>query len=153
MNKKSIIIIAVIIILIGFGFFYRHSGGSFALKPQQAVEIPNEEKAQETETKSEKASLAIDFGNGQKSETEINFQPGLTAFDLTKTGTEKLGLGIEYKSSSFGTLVEKVNSFKNGQDGKYWMFYVNGQPAASAADKIEAKAGDKIEWKFIKPAF
>lgn len=150
MNKKIIFIIVIIVALIVFGFFW-YFGKPAAKEP--AGEAANIDGIPATETKSGKALIAVDFGNGQKNETEINFQSGLTVFNLTKIGIEKLGLVVEYKSSSFGVLVEKINDFKNGQDGKYWMLYVNGQSAALAADKIEAKTKDKIEWKFIKPAF
>lgn len=150
MNKKLVLIAAIIIILVIFSFFWYF--GNPAVK-EQAGEIKNADGAPATEIKSGKVLVVVDFGNGQKNEIETNWQQGATAFDSTKIGMEKLGLVIEHESSSFGVLVKKINDFENGKDGKYWMLYINGQGAATSADKTETKAGDKIEWKFVKPAF
>ena len=153
MDKKIIIIIAIIIALACFGLFHWYSGRDFILGQRQTTGSLDKEEAKEIETRPEGALLVIDFGNSQKNETEISFQLNQTVFDLTKAGIERLGLIIEYKPSDFGVLVEKINDFKNGQDGKYWMLYINDKPAVLAADKIEAKSGDKIEWKFTKTSF
>lgn len=150
MNKKLILIAVIIIILVIFSFFWYF--GNPAAK-EQAGETKNTDNISAAETKSGKVLVVLDFGDGQKKETETNWQQGATVFDLTKAGAEKLGLAVESQLSSFGVLIEKINNFENGQGGKYWMLYINGQGAATAADKTEAKAGDKIEWKFIKPSF
>lgn len=150
MNKKLVLITSIIIILVIFGFFWYF--GNPAAKEQEG-EIKNIDNIPAAETKLEKVLVAVDFGDSRKQETETSWQQGATAFDLTKAGAEKLSLAVESQSSSFGVLIEKINNFENGQDGKYWMLYINGQGAATAADKTEVKAGDKIEWKFIKPSF
>jgi len=78
----------------------------------------------------------------------------MTAFDLLKQGVDSLTL--EFKSKTYkgmGVMVEQIGEKKNGDDGKYWMYYVNGQIAPVAADKQELKAGDRVEWKFEKPKF
>ena len=57
---------------------------------------------------------------------------------------------VETKASPYGTLVESINGVVNGADGKYWLFYVDGQMAEKGADAYITDGGEKIEWKFSK---
>jgi hypothetical protein len=57
---------------------------------------------------------------------------------------------VETKQSSYGTLVNSINGVVNGTDGKYWLFYVDGQMADRGADAYVTKGGETIEWKFSK---
>ncbi|OGY27653.1 MAG: hypothetical protein A2802_01875 [Candidatus Woykebacteria bacterium RIFCSPHIGHO2_01_FULL_43_29] len=68
---------------------------------------------------------------------------GQTALDLlSKTKS------IEVKESSYGKLVESIEGVKNNTDGKYWLYYINDQPASVGAGEYQLKPNDKIEWKF-----
>ena len=48
---------------------------------------------------------------------------------------------------------EIIGDKENGQDEKYWMYYVNEEMPMVAADKKEIKAEDKVEFRFEKSAF
>lgn len=66
---------------------------------------------------------------------------GKTALELLKSKAD-----VKTKASSLGELVESIN----GQDGggqKFWLYYVNDQPAQVGADKYETKDSDTIEWR------
>ncbi len=66
--------------------------------------------------------------------------------------TEKLRIAIRAKEyAGMGTLIEKIGEFQNGTDGKYWMYYVNGELALVGADAYVMQEGDSIEWKFKVP--
>ena len=47
-----------------------------------------------------------------------------------------------------GTLIESVKGVKNGEDGKYWQYWVNGKYSDVASDKYILKDGDLVIWKF-----
>ena len=55
---------------------------------------------------------------------------------------------VETKESAYGTLVDSINGVKNGTDGKYWLFYVDGQMASVGADAFVSEGGENIEWRF-----
>ena len=42
---------------------------------------------------------------------------------------------------------------ENGENGKYWLYYVNGEMPMVSADKKELRPGDKVEFKFEKSPF
>jgi hypothetical protein len=107
---------------------------------------PNEEK-------SEIVSLAVDFGDGRKEQAELAFTTGITAFSLLTEGAKQKGLSVQTKTSSAGAYVDSIGGLAGGIDGKYWLYYLNGEQAPTAADKLELKAGDRVDWKFEQPSF
>lgn len=96
--------------------------------------------------------LVID--NGSQPETfTVEFKEGMTAFDLLKNKVGDLNLAFKTKTYDIGILVEAIGGVENGQDGKYWLYYVNGEMSMVASDKNKIKAGDKVEFKFEKSSF
>ncbi len=77
----------------------------------------------------------------------------MTAFDLLKNKTEELNIPLKIKTYDFGILIEAIGNKKNGQDGKYWMYYVNNEMPMVSVDKKEIKPGDKVEFRFEKSPF
>lgn len=105
------------------------------------------QKAAETE---KEVFLTINDGGGNLNTINIEFREGMTAFDLLKDGAEKLTLPLKTKNYDIGIFIEAIGDKENGQDGKYWLYYVNGQLPMVAADKEIIKIGDKVEFKFEK---
>ncbi len=99
------------------------------------------------------ATLVLDFGDTTSKKFAIDFSSKTTAFDLLSEGTLKNGISLTTKVSDMGTFVEAIGNKQGGQDGKYWMYYINGQLPSVGADKYELKTGDRVEWKFEKPSF
>lgn len=54
---------------------------------------------------------------------------------------------------SFGVFVESIDGIKNGDDGKYWQYYINNVLGDVAADKKILKEGDNVEWRFEEVPF
>lgn len=100
-----------------------------------------------------KVSLTIDFGAGDIKELEAEFKEELTVFDLLQEGAEQLGTSLQTKMYNIGVFIEIIGDKKNGQDNKYWTYYVNDEFANVAADKYELQAGDRVEWKFGESPF
>lgn len=99
----------------------------------------------------EEVILVIDYGDGNSNTFNIEFIEGMTAFDLLNDMAEELSL--ETKAYDIGIFIEAIGDKKNGQDGKYWMYYVNEEMPMVSADNMEIKVGDKVEFKFEESQF
>lgn len=97
--------------------------------------------------------LIIDNGEESVKIFETEFKEGITAFDLLKNKTEELNLVLKSKTYDFGVLIEAIGEKENGEDGKYWLYYVNGEMPMVSADKKQINPGDKVEFKFEKSPF
>lgn len=96
--------------------------------------------------------LSIDYGNGQRNSYQANLTENLTALDLLTNTTKENNIVLTVKKYDFGTLVESINNTKNNST-KAWIYFVNDQSPSVGADKYILKAGDKVEWRYIKPSF
>ncbi len=56
---------------------------------------------------------------------------------------------VETKTYPMGQMVTGIGNRKNGLEGHYWTYYINGAAAAESADKYVVKQGDRIEWRFV----
>jgi len=97
--------------------------------------------------------LVINDGEGNLKNLNAEFSKGMTAFDLLKNKAEELNIPLKIKTYDFGILIEAIGNKKNGQDEKYWMYYVNDEMPMVSVDKKEVKPGDKVEFRFEKSPF
>lgn len=79
---------------------------------------------------------------------EVNFEEGLTAYDVLKQAAYANGLALETKDYDFGMAVERIGSRRGGENNRYWLYYINGQPAQVAVNVQELQAGDEVEFRF-----
>lgn len=49
-----------------------------------------------------------------------------------------------------GIYVESINGIKNGQNGYFWEYIVNGKIPDVSVDKFQLHSGDLIEWRLLK---
>lgn len=52
-----------------------------------------------------------------------------------------------------GVLVTKIDAKQNGQDQKYWQYFVDEKQPLISADKYIPAQGEVIDWKFIRSEF
>ena len=97
--------------------------------------------------------LIIDDSESAPEIFEVEFQEGTTPFDLLRNKTEELNMILKTKNHDFGIFIEAIGGKENGEDGKNWMYYVNGELPMVAADKKQIKPGDRIEIKFEESPF
>jgi hypothetical protein len=97
--------------------------------------------------------LVIDEGEGTIKTFETEFKEGMTAFDLLKEKTGEIDLTLKFKTYDVGVFIEAIGDKENGEDGKYWLYYVNGEMSQVASDKQLLVPGDKVEFKFEKSPF
>lgn len=143
--KKNIFIGIIVIILVIFGGWIFFNKDALFI-PQDGIETSQSEIKEEV-------SLTIDDGEGLLKIFKSEFKEGVTVFDLLKESAEESGLILKTKTYDVGVFVEAIGDKENGQDEKYWLYYVNEEMAMVAADKKEIKPGDEIKFKFEKSPF
>ncbi len=68
--------------------------------------------------------------------------------------SEENNIEVKYNNNySFGVFIESIAGIKNGDDGKYWQYYVNDILGDVAADKKVLEEGNDIEWRFEEVPF
>jgi len=116
--------------------------------------VPDREVKISQEKIEKKVMLIIDSGEELLSKAiETEFKEGMTAFNLLSDETEKLNLTLKFKTYNMGVFIEAIGNKENGEDGKYWLYYVNGEMPQLAANKQLLSSGDKVEFKFEKSPF
>lgn len=144
LKKISIFLGIGIIIIIGAWLLFTSNIEQSI--PEKEIKIPPEKIKQEV-------VLVIDDGDGLPDTFVAEFKARMTAFDLLKEGTEKLDLTLKTKTYDTGIFIEAIGDKENGQDQKYWLYYLNNQMPMVAADKQEIKDGDKVKFKFETSPF
>ncbi len=61
---------------------------------------------------------------------------------------------VKYNNNyEFGVFIESIAGVKNGDEGKYWQYYINGVLGDVAADKKILKESDVVVWRFEEAPF
>lgn len=142
--KKIYILIAIGLIVIGVWIVFSDRIIKENL-PEKEAEISQQDVVEN------EVFLVIDYGHGNSSTFNIDFVGGMTAFDLLNDRAEELGL--ETKAYDIGIFIEAIGNKENGEDGRYWMYYVNEEMPMVSADNIELKPDDRVEFKFEESQF
>lgn len=158
MSKFKVLVIALIFLVAGFLL-----GQNFTLpnilkiQPNGSGENKQAEKtitfiidygdvlASENSTYNEESALTA----GRQEFSNVKFEDGQTVLDILKKLTAENNLVLETKDyENLGVLVTEISGFKNGQDNKYWQYFVNGEQPQVGAGSYQLSAGEIIEWKF-----
>lgn len=145
MKKINIFIGITIITLVALGFvtFFNKTDSSVS---QMESEVSRPVVEQDV-------SLIINNGEELSLIFKSKFREGITVFDLLEEKTVESGLDLKVKTYDIGILIEAIGEVENGKDGKYWLYYINGEMPMVAVDKKEINSGDEIEFKFEKSSF
>lgn len=155
--KKTPLLVAGLL-LIGFFFGYLWAQPSLVARPQSAVvseelgvnggQITDDRRLASAD---QSASLMIDYGNGMvRVYPEIVVAPGQTMLETLQQLAATEELALETKNfGELGIMVEQIGSMTNGDDGKYWQYWVNNASIPYAASTYVVQPGDVIEWKFL----
>lgn len=144
------IILTAVILVLGGGFF-----GFLIGQQQLLVETPSSTNSavvdQETGTEVSEIALSImlDYGGGNVKVFNATSTPNTTLFDVMRDVTASNDIAFEYKEySGLGRLIERIGPRANGEEGKYWQYWVNNNFAQVGADSYPVQDGDVILWKF-----
>lgn len=99
------------------------------------------------------ATIFIDFGDGINY-TKIMKMDNSTVFDFLLK-IEKIGdIIVETHEESGSYEIKSISyngkKYSHGEEGHWWLFYINEQFAQDSADKVYVNNNDLIEWKFEK---
>jgi len=96
-----------------------------------------------------RAFLTLDFGQ-EKKELISPFFKGQTVLDILKKAEKDKLLNLTTEESDFGVLIQEIDGYKNGEQNKYWMYYVNNEMPMVGVDAYQLSAGDEVKFKFEK---
>lgn len=110
-----------------------------------APDIKKAVEQQKTQTVSTKKNLDVFTQDKVGGVVTVKYSgiEGKTVLELLSAYGNK----VETKSSSMGDYVDSINGIKGGTEGKYWLFYVNGEMPTLVADQYITATGDSVEWK------
>lgn len=96
------------------------------------------------------SSVMVDFGNGELATYAVTPNESTTVFSFLQEMAKVKNLTLDFQNyPGLGVFVKQIGEQKNGND-KFWQYWVNNIQVQVAADKAPVKAGDTVEWKFIK---
>lgn len=153
MNHKRILSIIIFVALFGAILFF---SVNYSLEKEIKASLEIQRTSQEIlqEVVEKRISYIIDKGEGEILQYQIIPLSNSTVFSLLEELSQKKNFEISYKIyPEMGVFVESIDGAKNGTGGKYWQYWVNGELPMVAADIIQVKEGDTIEWKFEIPKF
>ena len=150
--KKNNIFLAIAIIFIITVVWVLLSNSVNLFVQEEKIEIFQEQIKEQGQIKN-KATLIVDGGKELFYEAEVEFEEGMTVFDLLNNELEKLNLVLKFETYDLGIFIEAIGDKENGEDGKYWLYYVNGETPMLASNKNKIETGDEIEFKFEESIF
>jgi len=145
MKQKGIYLVVALLAAVGV-FLLGASYGPSILKPNipQFGEIPEKVLA---------VSVLIDDGDKLTGFRTMTISSQLDVLQALKQVTSQNNLKLDYDASSpMGAFVKQIGDKINGQDTKYWQYWVNGTQPMVAADKHQLKGGESVLWTFRKSA-
>mgnify|MGYP000480565113 CR=1 FL=1 len=94
--------------------------------------------------------VMVDDGDGIKTFSGVPVV-GETALDFLENMFEAEGVDFGTKEfPGIGVLVELIGDKSNGEDGKYWQYWVNGAFASVGVHALELRPRDIMLWQFAK---
>ncbi|OGG87268.1 hypothetical protein A3B87_00145 [Candidatus Kuenenbacteria bacterium RIFCSPHIGHO2_02_FULL_39_13] len=76
-----------------------------------------------------------------------------SVYDALLSITAQNKIKLQTKEYDFGILIEAIGDKTNGQDNKYWLYYINGEMPMVAVNNYKLNPGDKVEFKFEESKF
>ncbi|MFW9933317.1 MAG: DUF4430 domain-containing protein, partial [Candidatus Thorarchaeota archaeon] len=96
---------------------------------------------------SDTVNLEIDFGNGTV--TQFTDANGTNVLEATES---KVNVVVEWYGN-LAYVVEIAGVHNDGIAGLYWQYWINGDRAPFAANQMDVKSNDSIEWKRVPSTF
>lgn len=92
---------------------------------------------QPVETETDTVSITIKDGEETLTEKEVPIEEGAVLLDVMEENFQ-----VEATEDGFITSLEGVS--QNEEEGKYWLFDINGEPSPVGAAEYELQPGDEI---------
>lgn len=140
--KKNLSIIFFVLVLLIVGYFWQKNRPEETpanLQPQTGNWLVN-----------------VNFEFAPDNIVHINYtgQGEKSLFAITQAITSENKWGLDFKDyGDMGWLVTQIGTQANGQDNKYWQYYINDKQPMISVEKFYPAHGDKIDWKFVESEF
>lgn len=141
-KNLSIIFFVVILILAGYFLFWiRDKGG---LPPEGLM----------PQTGQWFVTVSFEFDPDNISSFNYEGEGSKSLFNITQSIVSENKWGLDFEDyGDMGWLVTQIGTQANGDDNKYWQYFVNDKQPMISVEKFYPEHGDKIEWKFIESEF
>lgn len=98
--------------------------------------------------------LSFQFSEDDSISKEFINTEATSLYDITNLIAQAEGWQFESEDyGDMGILVIQIGDKINGQDQKYWQYFVDSEQPQISVDKYMPAGGTLIEWKFIKSEF
>jgi hypothetical protein len=136
-NVQRAIVAAVAVALIGLSF------------TGTAVEVPEKSEIWLEQTDETSVTMIISGDNWQIEDNIVAY-PEDTVFTILEAFAErnKITCKYTYYEEFDSVLIDSINGDVNGDEGRYWQYYVNDKIPMIGCDKYNVSNGDVIQWKF-----
>lgn len=91
--------------------------------------------------------LTLDFGDGRVATYSATWANPKSALERLLEAAKLQGFAVDYETTAMGAWIKAIGGVPN-TDRKFWLFWVNGQPAEVASDKQILAPGDRVEFRF-----
>ena len=136
-NKKILLILVTILLLSIVIFLAKNNFGKFNNNL-------NAKKSLIVNFQTFPINQKIVFNDGRPDDNQtFNIKSGESVLDLLARTKN-----IQVKEYSFGKMVTTIDNLKNGQNKKYWIYFINDQEAKIGASNYKLKPGERVIWKF-----
>ena len=103
-------------------------------------------------------SITIDFIFDKETPVSLQYPYSVEKAENLLTVTENLAAqqGWEIDSEDYddlGILITQIKDLKNGQNQKYWQYYINEAMPMVSVDNYFPQKNDNIKWIFDKSEF
>ncbi len=145
-KNKALLVIALGATLFG-GALFAWSLPSSSQNHDRQLNADVAERASAQRT----ASIQLDFGDGNARTFNTLFSEGESLFTVLQRVAGENDIGFDYKEyGSLGMLVTKIGDKENGDNERYWQYWVNGKYAMVGVSFYGVRASDIIEWRFVE---
>ncbi|MEF8879331.1 MAG: DUF4430 domain-containing protein [Candidatus Thermoplasmatota archaeon] len=104
-----------------------------------------------TTSKTMAVNMTINYGNGTINRYTINTS-NETVYHILMETSKKYNFTVSSTySEKYGSYqIQSIGGKKNGENSKYWIYYVNNTTGQISADKKIVDNKDEITWRFEK---
>jgi len=137
--KNALMIVIPIIVIIGAGIFFVNTGIISTESINFDTDIVN-------------VTLKIEYSNDIIDTYNIKMKNPTVYSVLMKASNDyDFSVGTKYYDQYQSHYIFSINSVAEGENNKFWQYYINGKYGTVGADLQTLKDNDFIEWKFQEP--
>lgn len=155
MQKNKILgLLVLLVVLAAAGWQLVSFSNQLAKTEINPVDKPNNQQSVELIIKATNTALLV-INNNIDDPQNFNLEVAstTTAFDLLKIAAASSNITLKFTEYEIGVFIEQIGDQKNGDNNKYWLYYIDDQMPMVAADKQLISPSDTISFRFEQSTF